>query len=64
MGREVYVTKWGVGTNGKVIAFGGFEAQLPILGPAGADVWRVFENIMAVMGGDEFDAICIEGAVC
>ncbi len=38
-------------TNGKILAFGGVEVQLPIFGPAGA-------------GGNEFDVICIEEAVC
>ncbi len=58
------MTKWGGVTNGKVLAFGGVEVQLPISGPAGADVWGVLENIMAVSGGHEFDVICIEEAVC
>ncbi len=46
-------------TNGKVLAFGGVEVQLPIVGPAGAAVKGVLENIMAVSGGDEFNVICI-----
>ncbi len=59
------MTKWGGGvTNGKVLAFGGVVVQLPISGQAGADVLRIFENIMAVSGGDEFDVICIKEAVC
>ncbi len=49
---------------GKVLAFGGVEVQLPFFGPAGDDVEGVLENIMAVSGGDEFDVICIEEAVC
>ncbi len=51
-------------TSGKVLAFGGVEVQLPIFGPAGADVKGVLENMMAVSGGDEFDVISIEAAVC
>ncbi len=47
--------------NGKVLVFGGVEVQLPIFGPAGA---AVLENVMAVSGGDEFNVICIEEAVC
>ncbi len=35
-------------TNGEAFAFGGVEFQLPIFGPAGAAVYRVLENIMAV----------------
>ncbi len=46
-------------TDGKVLAFGGVEVQLPIFGPEG-----VLENIMAVSRGDEFNVICIEEAVC
>ncbi len=44
-----------------MLAFGGVEVQLPISGPAGADV---LENIMAISGGDEFDVIRKEEAVC
>ncbi len=51
-------------TNGKVLAFGGVEVQVPNFGAAGADVKGVLKNIMAVSGGDEFDVICIEEAVC
>ncbi len=54
---------WGV-SNGKVLAFGGVEVQLPISGPAGADVKGVLENIMAISGGEELDVIRIEEAVC
>ncbi len=36
-------------TSGKVPAFGWDEVQLPIVGPAGADVKGVLENILAVM---------------
>ncbi len=50
--------------NGKVLAFGGGEVHLPNFGAAGADVKEVLKNIMAVSGGDEFDVICIEEAVC
>ncbi len=35
-------------TNGKVVAFGGVEVQLPICRPAGADIQGVLENIMAI----------------
>ncbi len=59
MGREGVSDEMGGITNGKVLAFGGVEVQLPISGPAGADVWGVLENILAVSGGDEFDVICI-----
>ncbi len=51
-------------TDGKVLAFGGVEVQLPILGPASTAVKGVLENIMAVSEGDEFNVICIEEAVC
>ncbi len=44
-----------------MVAFGGVEVQLPIFGTAGA---RVLEGIMVVMGGEEFDVICIGKAVC
>ncbi len=37
-------------TNGKVLAFGGIEVQLPIFEPAGADAWGVLENIVAISG--------------
>ncbi len=43
--------------NGKVLAFGGVEVQLPILGPAGAVVKGVLANTMAVSGGYEFNVI-------
>ncbi len=51
-------------TDGKVLAFGGAEVQLPIFGPDSAAVKGVLENIMTVSGGDEFNVICIEEAVC
>ncbi len=51
-------------SNGKVLAFGGVEVQLPIFGPPSAAVQGVLENIMAVSGGDELNVICIEEAVC
>ncbi len=51
-------------TDGTVLAFGGVEVQLSIFRPARAAVKGVLDNIMAVSGGDEFDAICIEEAVC
>ncbi len=38
MGREVVSEDMGGITNGKVLAFGGVEVQLPISGPVGADV--------------------------
>ncbi len=47
-----------------MLAFGGFEVQLPIPGPAGTGVSGALENIMAVSGGDEFEVICTEEAVC
>ncbi len=46
-------------TDGKVLAFGKVEVQLPIFGADGAAVKGVLENIMAVSGGDEFNVICI-----
>ncbi len=58
------MTKWGGITNGNVLAFGGVEVQLPIFGPADADVKGVLENIMAISGDHEFDVICMEVAVC
>ncbi len=57
MGREGESDEMGGITNGKVLAFGMVEVQLPISGLAGADVWGVLENIMASLGGDEFDVI-------
>ncbi len=51
-------------TDGKVLAISGVEVQLPIFGPDSAVVRGVLENIMAVFGGDEFNVICIEEAVC
>ncbi len=38
MGREGVSDEMGGITNGKVLAFGGVEVQLPISGPAGTDV--------------------------
>ncbi len=38
MGRASVSDEIGGVTNGKVLAFGGVEVQLPISGPAGADV--------------------------
>ncbi len=38
MGREGVSEGMRGTTNGKVLAFGGVEVQLPISGPAGADV--------------------------
>ncbi len=64
MGREYVSDEMGGVTNGKVLAFGGVEVQLPIVGPAGAAVKGVLETIMAVSGGGEFNVICIEEAVC
>ncbi len=64
MGREGVSDEIEGVTKRNVLAFGGVEVQLPITGLAVADVKGVLENIMAVSGGDEFDAICIEEAVC
>ncbi len=64
MRREGVSDEIGRVTNGKVLAFGWVKVQPLIFAPAGADVWGIFENIMAVSGGDEFDVICIEEAVC
>ncbi len=47
-----------------MLAFGGVEVQLPIFGPDSVVVKGVLENIMGVSGGDEFNVICIEEAVC
>ncbi len=63
-GREGVSEEMGGVTDGKVLAFGGVEVQLPIFGPDDAAVMGVLENIMAVSGGDEFNVICIEEAVC
>ncbi len=63
-GWEGVSDKMGGVTDGKVLAFGGDEVQLPIFGPDSAAVKGVLENIMAVSGGDEFNVICIEEAVC
>ncbi len=38
MGRKGVSDEMGGITNGKVLAFGGVEVQLPIAGPTGADV--------------------------
>ncbi len=38
MGREGVSDEMGEVTNGKVLAFGGVEIQLPILRPAGAAI--------------------------
>ncbi len=51
MGREDVGDEMKRVTNGKVLVFGGVEVQLPISGPAGADVKGVLENIMAISGG-------------
>ncbi len=51
-------------TDGKALAFGGVDVQLLIFGPVSAATKGVLKNIMAVSGGDEFDVICIEEAVC
>ncbi len=50
MGRKGVSSEMGGVTSGKLPAFGGVEVQLPIAGPAGADVKGVLENIMAVTG--------------
>ncbi len=57
MGREGVREEMGRVTNGKVLAFGGVEVQLPIFGPDSAAVKGVLENIIAVSGGDEFNVI-------
>ncbi len=49
MGRECVSDEMVGVTNGKVLAFGAIEVQLPIFGPAGADVSGVLENILAAM---------------
>ncbi len=49
MGRGGVSDEMGGITNGKVLAFGGIEVQLPIFEPAGADVSGVLENILAAM---------------
>ncbi len=41
----------GAVTDGKVLALGGVEVQLPIFGPDSAAAKGVLENIMAVSGG-------------
>ncbi len=64
MGREGVSDEMRGVTNEKVLAFGGVEVQLPIFGPTGAAVLGVFDNVMAVSGGDEFNVICTEEAVC
>ncbi len=63
-GREGVSDEMGGVTDGKVLPFGGVEVQLPIFGSDSAAVKGVLENIMAVSGGDEFNVICIEEAVC
>ncbi len=50
MRREGVSDEMGGVTDGKVLAFGGVDVQLPIFGPACADVKGVLENIMAVSG--------------
>ncbi len=64
MGREGVSDKMGLVTSRKVLAFGGVEVQVPISGPADADVWGVVENIMACSRGNDLDVICVEEAVC
>ncbi len=63
-GREGVSDEIGGVTDGKVLAFGGIEVQLPIFEPDTAAVKGILENIMAVSGGNEFNVICIEEAVC
>ncbi len=64
-GREGVSYKMGGVTNWKVLAFGWVEVYLPILGPTGSDVKGVLEGFMAVTGGgDDFDVICVESAIC
>ncbi len=50
MGREGVSDEMGGVTNGKVLAFGGVDAQFPITRPAGADIKGVLENIMRFRG--------------
>ncbi len=64
MGQEGVSDDMGGVTNGEVLTFGGVEVQLPILGPARTDDQGVLESIMAISGGDDFDVILIEEAVC
>ncbi len=64
MEREGVSDEMGGVTTGKVLAFGGVEVQFPIFGPVGANIQRVLENIMEILGVDEFDVICIEEAAC
>ncbi len=51
LGREGISDEMEGITNGNVLAFGGVEVQLPIFGPAGADVKGVLRNIMAIFLG-------------
>ncbi len=64
MRRQGLSDEMGGITIGKVPAFGGVKVQLRISRPAGADVLGILENIMVISGGDEFDVISIEEAVC
>ncbi len=50
-GQEGISDEIGGVTNGKVLSFSGVEVQLPMFGPAGADVKGISENIIAVTGG-------------
>ncbi len=58
------MTKWEELPMGRCSLLVGLRFQLPIFGPDNAAVKGVLENIMAVSGGDEFNVICIEEAVC
>ncbi len=51
MGREGVSDGMGGITNGKVLAFRGVEVQLPILGPAGAEVFGRFGEYHGDFGG-------------
>ncbi len=65
MGQEGVGDEMGGGvTNGRAHAFGGAELKLSNVGPTGADVYRVLENIIPVTGDNKFDIILIDEAVC
>ncbi len=52
------MTEWGVGLPM------GAEFKLSNVGPTGADVYRVLQNIIPVTADNKFDVICIVQAVC
>ncbi len=52
MGREGVNDEMGGVTNGKVLAFGGVDVQLPIFGPPGAmfrEFWRISWRFQGAM---------------